>query len=499
MAGTTFDKLLVTHGGALRRKYGAAGAAAVRAALDRLVAADASRGLRSRVLLLDNTQSMAAVKARKVADGDWVATLRAVDLATTRYAPAYLALVGATDVVPQAEIANPVAGDTDPWVPSDLPFACDLPDTWTGPNGRRLEAADLLAVTRVVGRIPDLPGERDPAMLLAALDTAAGYTQRTPRAYQKVFALTATVWKGSTVQSVDLLPGPAPATHLSPPEDAGWTKRELAGLTHFVNCHGGDTTPDWFGQAAGGPVDTVALAPEDVDGRIAEGTVVAAECCYGAMHLAPADLGGRVPLMWAYLRSGGYAGFGSSTIAYGPASGNGQADLVCRFVLEGVLAGASTGRALLDARQRYVRETGALNPVDLKTLAQFDLLGDPSLVPVALPDRTPPKGPAAKAGPSPTLGQRRAVLAATGRALDTSVPRAGRPRRSDVGAEELVREAGLRVSQVAGEVTSYGEHAGAPRGGFTYHVLPVRSGQQDGLVVAEESDGARRTSTVWRK
>jgi hypothetical protein len=30
-------------------------------------------------------------------------------------------------------------------------------------------------------------------------------------------------------------------------------------------------------------------------------------------------------------------------------------------------------------------------------------------------------------------------------------------------------------------------------------VLPVRSGGREGLVLAEESDGARRTSTVWRK
>ncbi len=82
-----------------------------------------------------------------------------------------------------------------------------------------------MAVTRVVGRIPDVPGESDPAMLLAALDTAATYTQRAAGKYQKVFSLSAAVWKGSTTTSVDLLPGPAPTTHLTPPEDAGWTKR----------------------------------------------------------------------------------------------------------------------------------------------------------------------------------------------------------------------------------------------------------------------------------
>jgi len=382
---THYDKLLITHLGALRRKYGAEGAAEVRAALDDLVAADEARGLVSRVLLLDNTSSMKAVKATKVADGDWVATLKAVDLASTRYQPAYLALVGASDVVAQARVRNPIANrgrDPDPYVPSDLPFACDLPATWTGPVGDMLDAADLLAVTRVVGRIPDLVGASDPAMLLEAIRTATSYTQRKATAYQKVFSLSAAVWKGSTTMSVDLLPGPAPTTHLSPPARSAWTKTQLAPRTHFVNCHGGDTIPDWFGQAPGGAVDTVAMAPEDVDGRIAEGTIVAAECCYGSMHMAPAALGGRVPMVWAYLRSGGYAGIGSSTTSYGPADGMGLADLICRYAVEGIIAGASSGRALLDARQRFIRETGSMSPIDLKTLAQFELLGDPSLVAV---------------------------------------------------------------------------------------------------------------------
>lgn len=504
---THYDKLLVTHLGALRRKYGAEGAAAVRAALDALVAADGERGLVSRVLLLDNTTSMRAVKATRVADGDWVGALKAVDLASTRYQPAYLAIVGATDVVPQSRVRNPIASrgrDPDPYVPSDLPFACDLPDTWTGPADGLLEAADLLAVTRVVGRIPDLVGATDPAMLIAAIGTAASYTPRRPTMYQKVFSLSAAVWKGSTTMSVDLLPGPAPTTHLSPPARSAWTKAQVAPMTHFVNCHGGDTTPDWFGQARGGAVDTVALAPEDVDGRIAAGTIVAAECCYGSMHMAPALLGGRIPMLWAYLRSGGYAGIGSSTTSYGPADGMGLADLVCRYAVEGIMAGASSGRALLDARQRFIRETGSMTPIDLKTLAQFDLLGDPSLVAVDLPGTVEPKavgnGAQPKAQPTAvSLTQRRKVLAATGRALNASVPRAGRTKRSTVAAEELAEEAGLRASQVTGRVTSYGEHARAPRAGLTYHVVPVESGGRDGFVVARESEGYRQTRTVWRK
>lgn len=505
---THYDKLLVTHLGALRRKYGTDGAAEVRAALDALVAADKERGLVSRVLLLDNTTSMKAIKATRVADGDWVATLKAVDLACTRYEPSYLALVGATDVVPQSRVRNPIATrgrDPDPYVPSDLPFACDLPDTWTGPQGDLLDAADLLSVTRVVGRIPDLVGATDPAMLVKALKTATEYTQRKPTAYQKVFSLSAAVWKGSTTMSVDLLPGPAPTTHLSPPEASSWTKTQLSALTHFVNCHGGDTTPDWLGQARGGAVDTVALAPEDVDGRITAGTIVAAECCYGSMHMAPALMAGRIPMIWAYLRSGGYAGFGSSTTAYGPADGMGLADLVCRYAIEGIMAGASSGRALLDARQRFLRETGSMTPIDLKTLAQFDLLGDPSLVAVGLPGSVTPKtvtDETAEPKGQPTtvtLTQRRKVLAATGRALNASVPRAGRAKRSKVRGSELAAEAGLRAAQVTGTVTSYGEHARAPRAGITYHVVPVAAGGRDGFVVAREAEGYRQTRTVWQK
>lgn len=504
---TRYDKILVTHGAALSRKYGRSGAARVRTALEALVDADARRGLVSRVLLLDNTTSMRAIKTGKVADGDWVGALKAVDHAVTRYQPSYIAIVGAGDVVPQCPVRNPfrgLGGDPDPYVPSDLPYACDFPDSWTGSADDRLEPAELLAVTRVVGRIPDLVGATNPSMLLTALATAATYTQRTARTYERAFVVSAAVWKGSTQQSVDLLPGPSPATELSPPEQSGWTKRELSPLVHFVNCHGGDTTPDWFGQARGGAVDTIALRPEDVDGRVREGTVVAAECCYGAMHMAPADLGGRLPMLWAYLRSGTYGAVGSSTTAYGPADGNGQADLICRYVIEGIVAGASCGRAMLDARQRFIRESGSMAPEDLKTLAQFDLLGDPSLAPVALAGRPAPAGPAPKAAaaePQAALAQRRTVLAATGRALSAAVPRAGRLRRgpSHLSAADIVRDADIAPEHVVGDVRTFNEYAAGPRRGSRYHVAAVRTRGRSGFVVARETDGQRQTRTIWAR
>ena len=162
------------------------------------------------------------------------------------------------------------------------------------------------------------------------------------------------------------------------------------------------------------------------------------------------------------------------------------------------MTGASTGRALLDARQRYLRETGAMGPEDLKTIAQFDLLGDPSLVPVTTPGRTVAP---AKGLPQPGLAQRRAVLRAAGRSLGGSVPRASSTpsRRAGVAPEVLAAEAGLPRSATVGPVRSYGERQRAPRGGYRFHVAPVQVRERVGLLVARESGGERRTTTIWRR
>ena len=202
MAGTTFEELLVTHLGALRRKYGAAGPTRSGHALDALVAADEGAGCVSRVLLLDNTPAHAAVKApqggrRRLGghapggrprDDQVRAGVRRAGRRDRRRA------AGA-----RCTTRSPRGSDPDPYVPSDLPFACDLPDTWTGPHGRRCSRPPTC--WRSPGwsaGSPTCVGATDPAMLLAALDTAATYTQRTATAYQKVFALT-----GRRVEGLD--------------------------------------------------------------------------------------------------------------------------------------------------------------------------------------------------------------------------------------------------------------------------------------------------------
>ena len=123
-----------------------------------------------------------------------------------------------------------------------------------------------------------------------------------------------------------------------------------------------------------------------------------------------------------------YGYFGSTTIAYGPAEGNGAADLIAQYFLLEVQAGHSLGLAALKAQQRYVEQVNELDPIDLKTLAQFYLLGDPSVQPVkvASATRTPPAGPAAVAKRS-VRAARRANTERIGELLRETKPTASHP------------------------------------------------------------------------
>ena len=88
------DKLIVTSRSALRAKYGN-GARSVDAAINRLIAADRKRGLRSMRADLD-------VLITALKNPDIASTTRqhltkdAVDKACARYTPDYLMIVGAT-------------------------------------------------------------------------------------------------------------------------------------------------------------------------------------------------------------------------------------------------------------------------------------------------------------------------------------------------------------------------------------------------------------------
>lgn len=372
------DKVIVTNRATLTAKYGASGVKKISAAIAALVAADAKRGVKTRLLHLDDAAAMKKLGVKAVASAtDQRGTKAAIDGIFGKLAPDYLMILGSVDVVPHQDMTNPAfaAGDDDDrYASGDLPYACDAP------YGR--DPARFVGPTRVVGRLPDLTGAREPSHVLALLKTAAGWSSRPAADYQS-FGLSAAVWQGSTRLSLENVFGSDKSLALCPPKGPKHPASALGARMHFINCHGATATPEFYGQK--GNKYPLALTTATTRGAIRPGTVASVECCYGGQLYDSETLQLDVPICQSYLRQGAYGYLGSTTIAYGPANDNGAADLLCQYFLLNVLAGASTGRAALMARQQFVAHASQMDPIDLKTLAQFCLLGDPSVHPVGSP------------------------------------------------------------------------------------------------------------------
>lgn len=365
-------KLVVTVSSRLAKKYGSL--TSISEALDRLVAADRVRGIETRIVYMDDAKSMkpyggAPVKSAKSASQ----CKAAIDAIFRKASPEYLILLGAADVIPHVPLKNPALADGDPFAFGDIPYACDAkystdPAKFTGP-------------TRVIGRLPDLVGAKDPSYLVSLIDNAAGYSSRPASDYAKFFSVTADAWKGSTSLSLKNVFKTDKGMKRVPPGGPTWSKSQLNVRSFFINCHGGSANPNFYGDDGTNQPESL-LASDLAAKGIPEGAVASVECCYGAELYDPALAAGSVGICSTFLGEGGYGYFGSTTIAYGPPTGNGAADLITQYFLRDVLSGASLGRAALQAQQRFIQNSGSLDPIGLKTLAQFILLGDPSIHPV---------------------------------------------------------------------------------------------------------------------
>jgi hypothetical protein len=255
-------------------------------------------------------------------------------------------------------------------------------------------------------------------------------------------------WRKSTELSLTNTFGSHATLTIAPPSGPTHSDTRMAPLAHFINCHGGPADPNFYGEK--GNSQPESLTSDGIKKKIKPGTVAAVECCYGAELYDSITLELPLPICQRYLIQGAYGYFGSSTIAYGPADGNGAADLITQYFLLAVLGGASVGRAALTARQQFVEQTGELDPVDLKTLAQFSLLGDPSVVPAVVPSPTGvPKGVDAAQGERQARRQRRAKLRVVGQMLQESKPTASKKAHA-VRKSETVRKALRNIAREAG-------------------------------------------------
>ena len=196
-------------------------------------------------------------------------------------------------------------------------------------------------------------------------------------------------------------------------------------MTDFYNCLGAKTVPNFYGQR--GDNYPVALASKNLANNITTGSIVAAECCYGALlYDANALQPAADSICQTYLQNGAIAFLGSSTIAYGPSDSNALADLITQYFIKSILKGdVSVGRAFLEARQKFLSDSGPqLDPYELKTLAQFYLLGDPSVVPVMAAVTE-----AAKSSSGNTIFNTRAALSTKGLGLHQTIEPSKRQTR----------------------------------------------------------------------
>jgi hypothetical protein len=378
------DKLLVTNNSALSAKYGAAGLLSIQTAIAKLIAADQGRGLQTVSVALDDATTMQGANGTPVTNAtDTQQNKAAIDALFNTYTPQYLVILGAVDVVPHQSLQNPAYdpqqpnNDPDQIVPSDLPYACAAPFSQN--------AADFIAPDRVVSRLPDVTGASDPAYLVHILDIATNATPLTHADYASYLGVSAAVWNQSTKLSLSAIFGSGANLQSVPPANYQWPPQLLSLRSHFFNCHGASNTPQYFGQT--GTQYPVAHDAAYITGKLMPGTIASVECCYGAELYDPGVVAkGQIGIANVYMAGGAYGFWGSTTIAYGPATSNANADLICQYFLKQVLSGASLGRAALSARLTFANDNTAISPVDLKTLAQFILLGDASLQCLPLPD-----------------------------------------------------------------------------------------------------------------
>ncbi|MEP7021003.1 MAG: hypothetical protein ABI808_10150 [Pseudonocardiales bacterium] len=289
---TAVVKVVLTHRGAAKAKYGATGWAKIRHAVTALTKADKTRGITTRFFAIDSASDAKRVGAAKVdSPADSAAIKATIDHIYAKWSPAYLVLLGGPELVSQVSLSDPLwtgnpDDDPDQFVPSDLPYACGAPFSSS--------PADFRGATRVVGRIPDLVGVADPSVLVTQLAAATSASALVRSHPAPVFAVSAKVWRGSTQLSLSKLPDVSGTLHISPTEGPSWTKTVLSAPLHFVNCHGSEFDPVWYGQLSPNNWDLPhAVEAARLHGMVAPGTVVAAECCYGTAHWPPAAAMGR--------------------------------------------------------------------------------------------------------------------------------------------------------------------------------------------------------------
>lgn len=396
--GQAFTQVILSSRIGLQRRLGADGFAAVDRRLQHYAAALRRRGVAAHVCYADDAASLQlgdgiSAPAAQGEAGALRDVLRALSgsLAERGRELGAVMLVGGDEIVPFHRLPNPIPDD-DVVVLSDNPYASDDPG--------------YLVPQRIVSRLPEGDGG-DPALLFAQLDRLTAYhygSRPAPRLSRTALSLPglrqlrsasapemlsagycAEIWQETSRAVLDAF-APAARLNSSPPLDAASfdTRTLLGRRLLYMNLHGAAGLPNFYGQPDAvwpGAASRlpIALRPDQLDAEIVDGALLLSEACYGA-ELAGRTIQSSIPLR--ALAGGALAVVGATVNAYGslatPLIG---ADLLFQRMLAQLARGAPIGRALHQARvefaQEMYRRQGFLDDVDIKTLIEFVLLGDP--------------------------------------------------------------------------------------------------------------------------
>lgn len=364
------------------------------------IKADADRGIRTVHVAVDDPTDMNSLGAKPISGKPTAPRIkRAIDDLWKRLKPQYLVLFGAKDVVPMFEVWNPAYdhnGDDDEKVLTDNPYA-------SSKRFRSSHRIGYLVPDRVIGRIPDMVSDSDPAWFVEYLTTASTWTAQPASFYAgQLYAICSHECEGAGLDCMRYIRRPEADLLISPPIEDGLAaaQERLSAPLHMIKCHGNERDAAFWGYQNADQKNKQeawkqAVTSATLKAYLKPATVVATMCCFGAEIFLPKNAD-NWPLASTYLRKGAFGFVGSTKKAWGgfPSEKN-WSDWIAGGYLKNVLQGSSIGRAFLDSKIDYacaiIDQGRALDLADEKTLIEYVLLGDPSIHPVGSKDKERPK------------------------------------------------------------------------------------------------------------
>ena len=284
--------------------------------------------------------------------------------------PKYLMIIGDWSVIPPAMWENET-DDDDPKVPSDFVYmTLDTSSPWDG------KKYNISKSTRV-GRIP--------ASVEHSFEEAISYLNHEmdfkPADIIKGFAYSAYVWLQTSCNvfkniATDLNISPKFVCRPQANYPNGTILSKLKGYNVLgINLHGSLREHFWYGQYERlfPEAFMASLLPSEKD----EGYLVCVEACYGARPTI--NDANKDSILVNAMKNNCMGFVGSSMIAYGCANGRMTcADIIANVFLSEVAAGRIIGDAFAKALTKLTKDRD--DETVIKTLAEFALYGDPSLI-----------------------------------------------------------------------------------------------------------------------